>query len=101
MTAEEILLIRDLRRALDRLPIDYSRVEISLSRGHVALAGTVKTLRSQPLVNLKDEMDSFERKFQKDSRVKSLHVACRLVIPEKKENQHFGEDPTVHSSREQ
>jgi hypothetical protein len=92
MNADEITLIRDMRRVLDKLPIDSSRVEIQLNRGNVLMTGTVKPTRSQPNVIVKDEMEFFEKRFHKDQRVKSLVLSLRFVAPEIKEHVEWGEN---------
>jgi hypothetical protein len=89
MNAEEVLLIRDIRRMFDKLPIDSARTEISVTRGCVTINGTIKSMRSQPLIKVKENVVEFERRLRRDPRVKILNLECRIMEAEKKEAQHF------------
>ena len=101
MNAEEVMLIRDIRRWFDRVPIDSSRMEVSLQRGHVTLTGTVKSLRSNPLINVKETFEDVERKLRRDQRIKQLNIECRIMQAEKKEVQHFNTDHFIKTDEEQ
>jgi hypothetical protein len=96
MNAEEILLLRDIRRMFDKRPLDTSRVEISLMRGNVQLNGIIRTPRNLPNTILREEVDELEVRLRKDPRVKSLSNACKLVQPEKVEKAHFLVSETHH-----
>ena len=100
MNADEVLLIRDIRRMFDRVTIDSSRLEISLQRGFVTLNGTVKNLRSPPLVNVKDCVDELERRLRRDQRIKQLSIECRIMQAEKKEHEHFGTEHFLKEGEE-
>jgi hypothetical protein len=83
------------------MPIDTGRMEITLMRGNVVLTGTVKNLRSHPLVNIKDTVDELERRLRRDQRIKHLSVECRLMQAEKKEVQHFAAGHFEHKEVEE
>jgi hypothetical protein len=98
VNADEVLLIRDLRRLFDKVAIDSARLEVTVTRGHVQLRGTVTTLRSHPLVVVKEEFEELERKIRRDSRIKLLTAEVRILQPAMKQHQefaapHFAEEP--------
>lgn len=89
MNADEVMLIRDIRRMFDKIAIDSARMEVSVSKGHVTLRGSVTTLRSHPLVNLKEEVDELERRLRRNPRIKLLSLELRIVQPKLAEHEHF------------
>jgi len=91
MNADEVLLIRDIRRMFDKVPIDTARVEITVTRGHVSLTGTFRPLRSHPFVDIREQVDELERRLRKDPRIRLLTMECRVVKQVHHEKQHFGE----------
>lgn len=97
MNADEILLIRDIRRMFGKRQFDSGRMEVNVTRGHVSLSGIVKTLRQNPEIDLKEEVAELEKRLKKDSRVKTLTVTFRYMQAEKKPREHEEEAHKPHA----
>lgn len=83
MTAEDAEIIRTVRREFGRRPVDATRLDIQVVSGRVTLAGILGTLRDQPEINLKDEMELMIKLLQRDRMIKEVSNNARLIQPEK------------------
>lgn len=83
MNAEDAEIIRNVRREFGRRPVDATRLDIQVVSGRVTLAGILGTLRDQPDINLKDEMELMMKLLQRDRLIKEVSNNARLIQPEK------------------
>jgi hypothetical protein len=96
MTQEEINIIRQVRQMLDRRPIDSSLAVVSISRGRVSVSGTIRAMKAQPFVDVKEEVDTVHRQALKIGRgVRDVLWDCRVVITPKKEKHHLDATPAA------
>lgn len=83
MNAEDAEIIRAVRREFGRRPLDATRLDIQVVSGRVTLAGIVGTLRDQPDINLRDEMELLMKMLTRDRLIKEVSNNARLIQPEK------------------
>ncbi len=100
MTAEDLAIIRDVRRLLDKQPIDTNRVDIQvLKGGKVYLTGNIAPMRSQPTVNVKEQVEEFERRARKFPHIKEIFMNCRLIEPARKHGDNAEHAIKEHDER--
>ena len=87
---------RTVRRECGRRPIDATRLDVQVVNGRVTLAGIITTLRDQPDINLKDEMDLIMKLLMRDRLIKEVSCNARLIQPERKEEDTGGRGRTRH-----
>ena len=83
-TTAELECARNIRRQFSRRPIDSDLLEISILRGRVFLAGTLKTLREESEISLKEEISLITEWVMKNyPDVKQVICDAKLVQVEK------------------
>lgn len=96
MSPTDAEIVRNVRRECGRRPIDATRLDIQVVNGRVTLSGIIGTLRDQPDINLKDEMDLIMKLMMRDRLIKEVSCNARLIQPEKKEEETGGRGRTRH-----
>ncbi|MGO8670956.1 MAG: BON domain-containing protein [Capsulimonadaceae bacterium] len=84
----DVELIREVRRELAKRPFDITRLEVIVEKGRVSLGGQINNLRDQPLVDLRDEFDIFQKSILRNARAKELIVTVRFLQAEGREEHH-------------
>ena len=85
MTQEEAIMARDVRRHLEKRPLDITMAVINAHKGFVTISGQIKGLRSDPTADVKEELDTFHKQAMRHMRdVKSITLECRVIVNPKK-----------------
>ncbi len=96
MNAEDAEIIRTVRREFGRRPVDATRLDIQVVSGRVTLAGILCTLRDQPGINLKDEVELLMKMLQRDRMIKEVSNNARLIQPEKAHEEEHSRGRSRH-----
>ena len=93
MNQDEMMIARDVRRQLERRPIDVTMAVVTVSRGVVSIAGQVRGLRNDPTVDVHHELETFRRSAGRNLRdIKDIILECRIIPNVKKQK------PDEHTS---
>ena len=80
MNQDEMMIARDVRRQLERRPIDVTMAIVTVSRGVVSIGGQVRGLRTDPTVDVQHEMETFRRSAPRYMReIKDIIFECRVI----------------------
>lgn len=88
MTGQDAELGRYVRREFSRRPIDSTRLEIQVVGGRIYLSGTLAKLRSQPGVNLKEEVALAEKIVGGHRDARGVFNSCRYPIERHDKDTH-------------
>jgi hypothetical protein len=97
MTPEEITAARDIRRFLERRALDSTLAIVTMSKGYVTVAGTIRPLRSAQYVDMQEELDLFTKMVMRNIRdVRGVSIEARVRNPAPQEKPGHGEQGGDH-----
>lgn len=99
MTGQDAELGRYIRREFARRPIDSTRLEIQVVGGRIYLSGTLANLRSQPQVNLQEEVALVEKLISGHRDAKGVFNQCRYTRQRAEEKETHGPHRIGHRQR--
>jgi len=79
MNAQDVEIMKSIRRELAKHPIDITRLDIQVNMGRVSLGGMVTNTRDQPTVNLRDELTMIDKRLSKDRLIREYSNMVRLI----------------------
>jgi hypothetical protein len=87
-TAEELVVIRNIRREFSKTLLDTTRLEISFLKGTIYLTGGVSVLREAVGVSCHAEMEELILKISKWENIRSVVNGCKMIEQQKPEPRH-------------
>lgn len=79
MNAQDVEIVRNIRRELAKHPIDTTRMDIQVNLGRVTLGGVAMNVRDQPNIDLKDEMAIVDKRLMKDRLIREYSNQVRIL----------------------
>jgi hypothetical protein len=101
MNQDDLIIQREVRRILDKRPIDTTLAVITHSKGFISVGGHLRALRSQPFVKVHDEIAQFQTMVMRNMpTIKGVTIEARIIdLPQKKKETAPTETTTpVHGS---
>ena len=94
MNQDDLMAARDARRYLERRPIDSTLAVVTSSKGYITVSGIIRALRSQPTVDVDEELVVFQKMVMRNVRdVRAVVVDARIRYLEKKEKHDSHDEP--------
>jgi hypothetical protein len=79
MNAQDVEIMRLVRRELAKHPIDTTRMDIQVNLGRVTLGGVVTNVRDQPNIDIKDELAIVDKRLMKDRLIREYANQVRVL----------------------
>ena len=79
MNAQDVEIMRNIRRELAKHPIDTTRLDIQVNLGRVTLGGVAMNVRDQPNIDLKDELAIVDKRLMKDRLIREYSNQVRVL----------------------
>ena len=84
MNQEELIMAREVRRYLERRPIDSTLAVVNCHKGVVTISGYLQKSRFEPTVDLEEEIAAFTKYVSRNVRnVRSVLVDARIARAKK------------------
>ena len=86
MNQDDLIIQREVRRVLEKRPIDASLAVVTHNKGFITVGGTIRALRSQPFVHVQDEIATFQlQTIRSFPRLKGVSIEAKVIeLPKKK-----------------
>ncbi len=87
MTPEDAEIARNVRRELNKRPIDSAMIDVQVKNGNITLAGRIQHKREDKGANLRSEIDIVMKNMTRERLVRGFFDQMQYVIDHEDDNE--------------
>ncbi len=83
MTQDELQIARNIRRTMDKYPLDTNLCAVTITKNRLYLGGQIKLSRSARNADIKDEVEMMKHAIMRGNpSLREIVMECRIIKPE-------------------